>query len=591
MTREELIARLNGFEWADFECKKAQRSVPKDAYITVSAFANTAGGWLLFGVSQKHGQLQVTGVDPDAFDQVQNDFLSTLRSGQKFNHVISVDPHTYELDGKRILAFHIPQSPRRQKPVYLKGNLQETYIRRAAGDERATDAELQRLLRDAATKSWDTASLPDVDVHDCIENETLTWYQSQFYRRNPEQRQLSDPIEFLREWNFVVDEDGQSLPTRAAVLLFGTDRCVRALLPRPVLDYQRIDVRAQDWSPEERWHDRLLFEENLFNTWRGLVTKYSRFAEHPFRVDPSTMRRNDDPPDYIAFREASINLLIHQDYGDVHRKASLKVFTDQTVFWNPGDAFATQRELLESTEKEIRNPLLVNAFRRIGLSDQAGTGIRAIYRNWHDLGHRPPMIENDKAGKSFGLVLSREPLITDAIRRFHASLGVKLSSEQADILALAAEQPHISLVDAGVATGGNLRIAHEALDFLVRQQLLQTLGRDNFSLTEPIKARLESIARENLSPRLSVEGRDQAGTKLGPSRDQVEIMRKCLTKKPIGELMQAIGRTNRTKFRDQVLKPLLEAGWLEMTIPDKPTSSKQQYRLTEAGMDFLGRIQ
>jgi len=115
------------------------------------------------------------------------------------------------------------------------------------------------------------------------------------------------------------------------------------------------------------------------------------------------MRRNDDPPDYIAFREAAINLLIHQDYGDVHRKASLKIFIDQITFWNPGDAFATQRELLESTEKEIRNPLLVNAFRRIGLSDQAGTGIRAIYRNWHDLGHRPPQIINDKAAKSFDL--------------------------------------------------------------------------------------------------------------------------------------------------------------------------------------------
>jgi len=27
----------------------------------------------------------------------------------------------------------------------------------------------------------------------------------------------------------------------------------------------------------------------------------------------------------------------------------------------------------------------------------------------------------------------------------------------------------------------------------------------------------------------------------------------------------------------------LAAGWLEMTIPDKPTSSKQRYRVTEAG--------
>jgi hypothetical protein len=39
--------------------------------------------------------------------------------------------------------------------------------------------------------------------------------------------------------------------------------------------------------------------------------------------------------------------------------------------------------------------------------------------------------------------------------------------------------------------------------------------------------------------------------------------------KSIQELMAPSGRTNRTKFRDQVLAPLLEAGLLEMTSPDK----------------------
>lgn len=81
------------------------------------------------------------------------------------------------------------------------------------------------------------------------------------------------------------------------------------------------------------------------------------------------------------------------------------------------------------------------------------------------------------------------------------------------------------------------------------------------------------------------------GTKLGPSRDQVEILRNCLTEKAIGELMKVVGRTNRTKFRDQVLKPLLVAGWLEMTNPDKPTSSKQKYRLTDAGKRLLKSMQ
>lgn len=86
------------------------------------------------------------------------------------------------------------------------------------------------------------------------------------------------------------------------------------------------------------------------------------------------------------------------------------------------------------------------------------------------------------------------------------------------------------------------------------------------------------------------EPQREAGTKSGPSRDQVQILRKCLADKAIADLLTVAGRTNRTKFRDQVLKPLLAAGWLEMTIPDKPTSSKQRYRTTAKGRALLEQL-
>jgi ATP-dependent DNA helicase RecG len=55
----------------------------------------------------------------------------------------------------------------------------------------------------------------------------------------------------------------------------------------------------------------------------------------------------------------------------------------------------------------------------------------------------------------------------------------------------------------------------------------------------------------------------------------------------LADLMVPSGRTDRTKFRDQVVAPLLDAGLLEMTIPDKPRSSKQQYHTTNAGRAAL----
>ena len=69
----------------------------------------------------------------------------------------------------------------------------------------------------------------------------------------------------------------------------------------------------------------------------------------------------------------------------------------------------------------------------------------------------------------------------------------------------------------------------------------------------------------------------------GLSRDQVEILRLCRQEQPLVAMMKAVGRQNRTKFRDGFVKPLVEAGLLELTIPDKPRSRLQKYRLTPAG--------
>ena len=62
MEREELLERLKGYEWNDIEFKEARNDVPRDAYKTVSAFANTEGGHLVFGVKQVGQDFEVVGV-------------------------------------------------------------------------------------------------------------------------------------------------------------------------------------------------------------------------------------------------------------------------------------------------------------------------------------------------------------------------------------------------------------------------------------------------------------------------------------------------------------------------------------------------
>jgi len=75
----------------------------------------------------------------------------------------------------------------------------------------------------------------------------------------------------------------------------------------------------------------------------------------------------------------------------------------------------------------------------------------------------------------------------------------------------------------------------------------------------------------------------QVGTKSALSRDQVQVLEASRDPQPVAGLLRLCGRSDRTKFRNQVLRPLLDGGLLEMTVPDRPRSSRQRYRTTEAG--------
>jgi len=57
------------------------------------------------------------------------------------------------------------------------------------------------------------------------------------------------------------------------------------------------------------------------------------------------------------------------------------------------------------------------------------------------------------------------------------------------------------------------------------------------------------------------------------------------------ELQASLQLQDRKSFREIYLAPALAEGLIEMTVPDKPRSRLQKYRLTEKGRAVLGKLE
>ena len=118
-------------------------------------------------------------------------------------------------------------------------------------------------------------------------------------------------------------------------------------------------------------------------------------------------------------------------------------------------------------------------------------------------------------------------------------------------------------------------------------------NRDYFLAILPIhpkakkKAQVEPKVGEQIGTK-SALSRHQVGTKLGLSHEEVKhLLSFCSTKQSISNIQKEFKWSDRTKFRNKYINPLLQEQLLEMTIPDKPQSSKQKYKTTDKGLALL----
>lgn len=188
------------------------------------------------------------------------------------------------------MIFNISENAGTRKPVYLDGDIRRTFLRKGGGDYKAQPQYIERMLRDASAECWGGRIFQRLSVDEAFDASSLKWYRDRYNQYNQGFDPSQPDIQFLKDWGYVIKEEGLLKPTYAAIMLFGSPRAVHQLIPRPTLDLQVLPYGTQGQMPETRWIDRFVSEVNIIHTWQQLVAKYMFFMPRPFReIDPLSL--------------------------------------------------------------------------------------------------------------------------------------------------------------------------------------------------------------------------------------------------------------------------------------------------------------
>ena len=230
-----------------------------------------------------------------------------------------------------------------------------------------------------------------------------------------------------------------------------------------------------------------------------------------------------------AIREALRNAVVHRDYSLTGKDIKVAIYDDMVEITSPGTLPPSiDFQEMEARQSDIRNKVIAPIFKHIGVIDQWGNGLK---------------------------------IISNELKAY----------------------PEIEF-----------KWFEKGLQFQIQ------FIKKNYQTQDEKTADMELIGKE-LGTRLELSW-DQVGTKSGPSWHQVgaksalswhhvaTLLAFAETARTIKELMELLEWKDRTKFRTKYITPLLDLELLQMTVPGKPRSSKQQYYLTAKGRAFLDFI-
>lgn len=470
MTEHELQAilehlRQEGGDDASFEAKSCASGLSKDVWESVSAFANSAGGTLLLGISESDGFAPVSDFQTH---KVCDQFVSGMGDGGSPGFLSNPPEYAIErvpLGEEVVLAIRIHELSAAQKPCYItaRGVQAGSYKRIDDKDVRLSPNELYSMQSATRVDDSDRSVVPEATIED-LDRAVYEQVFSKALVVAPRSMRNADTVEErLRRLNYI-NNDGDVV--RAGLLVAG-------LYPQQFFPKLCVDVAVHPGLTKGsggvvRFDDRVICEGTLGEMIEDAVRAVAKNLRRPSLVNGVGRIDELELPEAVL-REAVTNALLHRSYNERFdgESVSVDVFEDRVEIANPGGLWGKSPDDLADGRSCCRNPTLMKlmslALLPSGSGSPAegnGSGIPFMMSEMAARGLEPPefypaldhfkvVLRRPLAASGRSEAVHRGASFVEQMLRSHGEMSLREIAQESDLTLNQARKRVKDLIAAG----------------------------------------------------------------------------------------------------------------------------------------------
>ena len=442
MNNDNMIGLIERGESTLVEFKE---TFDKETIETVGAFANTKGGSVLIGVSDK-GKIKGITVGRTTLRDWSNQI------SQSTEPRLIPEIEDLKIEEKEIVVIQIKEYP--IKPISIKG---KCYRRVGNTNRLMTPQEIAQMHFHSIGTSWDAFPTEDKTLED-IDLKKIEKYIREANATGRRKIEES-PLEVLEKLGLV--KDGKA--TWAAVLTFGKEP------QKPLLQSAAHCGRFR--MDKTQIIDDLMVETDLINQVDEVTKFVTRHISVRYEFEGKPKRKEIWEYPLEALREAVINAIVHRDYT-VPSNVQIEIYDDRIEIWNPGRLLPgiTIDDLYKKEHKSvIRNNLIAQMFYDIGYIEKYGSGTIKIIDFCKRQGIPSPEFKEVFGGFS---VIFRKNVYTEEYLR-----TLDLNERQIKAVMFVKEKNKITNREYRQMTGLSDEGSRKDLNDIVKKKVLRIKGK------------------------------------------------------------------------------------------------------------------